>query len=111
MKHDADEGIATLHEGANDFVVKKYPAKVGPAVRRAVREAHAHRELKRTRQDLLKHAELLDLASDAIIICDAAGGITYWNNGAKRVDGWAREEALGRNVMSCWSRTPKRSAG
>lgn len=95
---DPDEGIATLDAGANDFVLKKYPAKLGPAVRRALKEAHAQRELKKTRQDLLKHAELLDLASDAIIICDAAGAITYWNNGAERIYGWVREEALGQNV-------------
>ena len=98
IESSKEEGIATLHAGANDFVLKEYPAKLGPAVRRAVREAHAHRELKKTRQDLLKHAELLDLASDAIIICDAAGGITYWNNGAERIYGWSREEALGQNV-------------
>ena len=95
---DAAEGIATLHAGANDFVRKEYLAKLGPAVRRALREAHAQRELKKTRQDLLKHAELLDLASDAIIICDAAGAITYWNNGAERIYGWVREDALGQNV-------------
>lgn len=93
-----DAGIATLHAGANDFVLKEYPTKLGPAVRRALNESRAQRDLQNIRRDLLQHAELLDLASDAIIICDAGGAITYWNRGAERIYRWNREEALGRNV-------------
>ncbi|MEO6871869.1 MAG: response regulator [Chthoniobacterales bacterium] len=93
-----DEGIATLKTGANDFVLKKYISKLAPAIRRAIEEAHAQRDLQNMRQDLVQHAELLDLASDAIIICDASEAITYWNNGAERIYGWSREEAIGRNV-------------
>ena len=46
----------------------------------------------------MQHAELLDLANDAIVISDAAGKISYWNRGAERMYGWSREEAAGRNV-------------
>ncbi len=98
VESNPNEGIATLHAGASDFVLKEYPAKLGPAVRRALNEARAQRDLQKTRRDLVKHAELLDLASDAIIICDAAGVITYWNNGAERIYGWGRDDALGQNV-------------
>jgi PAS domain S-box-containing protein len=93
-----DEGIATLNDGANDFVLRRYISKLAPAVRRAVEEARAQRDLRNMREDLVQHAELLDLASDAIIICDASEAITYWNNGAERIYGWSREEAIGRNV-------------
>ncbi len=93
-----DEGIAILNAGASDFVRKEYLSKLGPAVRRALREARAERDLQNVRRDLLQHAELLDLASDAIVICDSTGGITYWNRGAERIYGWKREEALGENV-------------
>ncbi|HEX3816936.1 MAG TPA: response regulator [Chthoniobacterales bacterium] len=93
-----EEAIATLNAGANDFVLKDYLTKLGPAVRRAMREARAQRDLQNMRQELLHHAELLDMASDAIIICSAAGGITYWNRGAERIYGWKRDEAIGRNV-------------
>src|SRR5438105_1818750 len=41
---------------------------------------------------------MLDLAGDTIIICDAAGLISYWNRGAERIYGWKRDAVMGRNV-------------
>ncbi len=93
-----EEGIAALSAGAADFVRKEYLSKLAPAIRRALREARAQRDLEEIRRELLQHAGLLDLASDALIICDATGAITYWNRGAERIYGWQREEALGQNV-------------
>ncbi len=46
----------------------------------------------------MDQAELLDGASDAIILTDAHGTITYWNQGACRTYGWEKTEALGQNV-------------
>jgi PAS domain S-box-containing protein len=43
-------------------------------------------------------AELLEFANDAIILTDAGGRITYWNNGACRIYGWEKKDALGQNV-------------
>jgi diguanylate cyclase (GGDEF)-like protein/PAS domain S-box-containing protein len=37
-------------------------------------------------------------AQDAIIMLDAAGHIAFWNQAAERIFGYAREEALGRNL-------------
>jgi PAS domain S-box-containing protein len=95
---DPEHAIATLSAGATDFVLKRHLSKLVPAVQRALRETGAQRDLQHVRQELLHHAELLDLASDAIIISDAAGLISYWNCGAERIYGWKREEAVGRNV-------------
>ena len=47
---------------------------------------------------LRDRAELLESASDAIILTDAEGIITYWNRGAYRVYGWENKEALGQNL-------------
>ena len=46
----------------------------------------------------MDQAELLEAASDAIILTDAQGVITYWNEGARRVYGWEKSEALGQNA-------------
>jgi len=46
----------------------------------------------------MEQAGLLDAASDAIILTEADGTITYWNQGACRSYGWEKKEALGQNV-------------
>jgi PAS domain S-box-containing protein len=48
------------------------------------------------RNEILRHqALLLDMASDTIFIRDGEDRITYWNQGAERLYGWSKEEALG----------------
>ena len=47
---------------------------------------------------LRDRAELLEFASDAIILTDARGVITYWNTGASRIYGWKSRQALGKNL-------------
>lgn len=47
---------------------------------------------------LRERAELLELASEAIMVVDAQGSIRYWNSGAERFYGWDREEAIGQSV-------------
>lgn len=41
-------------------------------------------------------ARLLDLANDAIFVKAPDGTISYWNQGAERLYGWSKAEALGR---------------
>jgi PAS domain S-box-containing protein len=47
---------------------------------------------------LAEQTELLELALDAVILTDADGRIISWNQGAARMYGWQKEEALGENV-------------
>ncbi|CAN5272396.1 hypothetical protein BH10PLA2_BH10PLA2_10180 [soil metagenome] len=53
---------------------------------------------KRAEEALRRQAELLDLATDSIMIRDLDDVIVYWNQGAEHVYGWTREEAVGQNV-------------
>jgi len=55
-------------------------------------------ELEQNAAQLAYQAKLLDLANDAIFIRNAADKISYWNEGAERLYGWARGEVLGRSV-------------
>jgi PAS domain S-box-containing protein len=48
-------------------------------------------------EDLLRErADLLELASEAILVRDFAGMVQYWNAGAEALYGWPRGEALGK---------------
>ncbi len=87
-----------LRAGATDFILKEHLPRLAPSILRIIQETHTQRDLEKARQELLRHAELLDLANDAIVISDAAGKISYWNRGAERMYGWSREEATGCDV-------------
>ncbi|MCC3453153.1 MAG: PAS domain S-box protein [Microcoleus sp. PH2017_29_MFU_D_A] len=52
-------------------------------------------ERKRTEQALQQNLQMLDLASDALIVRDIDGTINYWNQGAQRMYGFTKQEALG----------------
>ena len=52
-------------------------------------------ERKRTEQILEQNLQMLDLASDALIVRDIDGTINYWNQGAQRMYGFTKQEALG----------------
>src|SRR6266851_3050543 len=56
------------------------------------------RERKTQERVLTAQARLLDLSTDAIIVRDAEDRVTYWNKGAEKIYGYAREEALGKVV-------------
>jgi PAS domain S-box-containing protein len=51
---------------------------------------------KRTEETLKEQAALLELAHDAIMVCDFEDRVTFWNRGAKDAYGWSAEEAFGR---------------
>jgi len=42
--------------------------------------------------------QLVELAGDAIMVCDAAGFIVLWNNASERIFGFTEEEALGKSL-------------
>jgi PAS domain S-box-containing protein len=56
------------------------------------------REMKQAQRTITEQAALLDEAQDAIMVNDLRGKIRYWNQGAERIFGWTKEEAVGRRV-------------
>ena len=84
------------------------------SVKKGLEERVAERthELEQKTSQLASQARLLDLANDAILVRDAAGRITYWNDGAQRLYGWNKEEALGGSTQELLqNRIPDRYFG
>jgi PAS domain S-box-containing protein len=52
-------------------------------------------ERKTTEHKIQEQANLLGLASDAIVVCGLDEKIQYWNKSAERLYGWTAEEAIG----------------
>lgn len=55
-------------------------------------------ELEQSASELLQKATMLDLANDGIFLRDFDGKISYWNEGAERLYGWTKAEAIGRST-------------
>jgi PAS domain S-box-containing protein len=53
---------------------------------------------KQMEQTLKERADLMDLASEAIIVRNLDGTIRFWNSGATALYGWSAEEAIGSNL-------------
>jgi two-component system, cell cycle sensor histidine kinase and response regulator CckA len=56
-------------------------------------------ERKRAEERIREQAALLDKAQDAIIVRALDHRILYWNQGAERIYGWTRDEAVGRTAQ------------
>ncbi len=55
-------------------------------------------ELRLSEMEFRKRAELLELATEAIMERDLEGMIRFWNAGAENLYGWRRDEVLGQDM-------------
>jgi PAS domain S-box-containing protein len=55
-------------------------------------------ELRRNQEQFRTRAELLELATEAIVMRDLDGQLVFWNSGAEHLYGWKREEVLGKDL-------------
>jgi two-component system, NtrC family, sensor kinase len=62
------------------------------------RVAERTEELRLREEQFRTRADLLDLASEAIMVRDLNGAIRFWNAGAEQLYGWKREEVLGKDI-------------
>jgi PAS domain S-box-containing protein len=75
------------------FDVRAYPSTLGLAVyfRDITADVEAEARLR-------EQAALLDRARDAILVRDLDHQITFWSQGAERLYGWSKADALGASV-------------
>lgn len=76
------------------------------ALKREVEERTQAELALRTREAELQ--SVLDLAPDGIVVIDAVGQITKFNDAAEQMTGWSEAEVLGRNV-NCLMPEPHRT--
>jgi PAS domain S-box-containing protein len=67
-------------------------------------------ERKQAEEQIAEQAAFLDKARDAILVRDLAGKILFWNEGARRMYGWASQEVVGRNISELLYRDPTKFA-
>jgi len=83
---------------AEDELRKAHDELEGRVQERTAALAEKTASLEQKQNELLEQAQMLDLANDAIFVRTVADTISYWNEGAERVYGWTKEEAIGRSA-------------
>lgn len=92
-KGDREIDIEAMKAGAADYLEKTQLS--APLLERSIRYAL---ERQHTQQQLREQADLLDVATDAIVVRSLDDKILYWNKGAERLYGWQAQEAIGKNA-------------
>ncbi|MCU1261724.1 MAG: hypothetical protein JWO80_4609 [Bryobacterales bacterium] len=91
----AEAGLLQAH-GELEIRVRERTAELAAANERLRVEIG---ERRRAEEVLRNQASLLNLAHDAILVCDMNGDITFWNPGAEETYGWPGQEALGKSAQ------------
>jgi two-component system, cell cycle sensor histidine kinase and response regulator CckA len=92
-----EQVVESLKSGATDFVLKNRLNRLGPAVHRALREAHERKERQRAEERVRVQSSALEAVANGIILTDAAGKILFGNKAFCAMTGYALEEILGKN--------------
>jgi PAS domain S-box-containing protein len=93
--------LKAMQQGAQDYLVK---GKVtGDLLARSLRYAI---ERQRSEQKIREQAALLDITTDAMLVCDLQHKIVFWNKGAERLFGWQAAEVFGQSANQFLYRKP-----
>jgi PAS domain S-box-containing protein len=96
--------IESLKSGATDYVLKQWPDRLVPAVRRALSEAEERARREQAETELFrreKYFRALTLNSlDLLTVLSDTGDYKYHSPSVKHVLGYEPEELAGRNVFS-----------
>jgi PAS domain S-box-containing protein len=66
--------------------------------RKRPKAVRPERRGRQQQQETVRQLELLDLASDSIMIRDLDDRIVFWNQGAERLYGWKKEQVVGQVI-------------
>ncbi|MBC8139775.1 MAG: PAS domain S-box protein [Fibrella sp.] len=91
--------VQAIKRGANDYLLMDRLGRLGSAVQSALDQRRFRKAERSAREELARDALLLATVRDSIVVTDLDGIVTYWNEGATRLFGWAAKEMLGRHYM------------
>ncbi|MGF1933699.1 MAG: response regulator [Nostoc sp. ChiQUE02] len=94
---DWEIDIEAMKAGAADYLEKSQ--LTAPLLERSIRYAI---ERKQTEQKIREQAALLDVATDAIFVCDLDDKILFWNKAAESLYGWKKEQAINKKTRVLW---------
>lgn len=98
-----DNAVELLRRGATDYVGKARLERLGPVLRRALREAD-ERQARALAERQLRHADItfariVDSMRDyAVILLDDTGRVQFWNRAAAAIFGYDAQEIVGRSA-------------
>ncbi len=99
-----EAAIESLKAGAMDYVLKQWPERLVPAVRRALREAGERQSRLRAESALARRESrfraLSENALDVVSVLDQQGNFTYNSPSVERVLGYKPEELQGQNAFA-----------
>ena len=97
----AERAHREIANGADDFIRKDhFDAYTLERRLRCVIDRH------RAAERIGEQASIIDLAHDAILVCDLEDRVLFWNRGAENLYGWTAAEALGRIAGELLCRPP-----
>jgi two-component system cell cycle sensor histidine kinase/response regulator CckA len=96
--------IESLKHGATDYVLKQWPERLVPAVRRALDEANERRQRKQAETELIRREKyfrnLTANSLDVLTILSREGLFQYNSPALKRVLGYDPEDLAGKNAFA-----------
>jgi PAS domain S-box-containing protein len=98
-----EAAIESLKCGATDYVLKQWPDRLVPAVRRAIKEAAERKQRRQAETELSRREKyfraLTENALNILSIVDREGVFTYHSPSVKNVLGYEPEELVGRSAF------------
>lgn len=96
--------IESLQAGATDYVLKQWPDRLVPALRRAVQEASERKQRRQAETELHRREKyfraLTENTLDVLTILDREGVYRYNSPSIKRVLGYEPKDLAGHNAFS-----------
>ena len=96
--------IESMRMGATDYVLKQWPDRLVPAVRRALREAEEHARRRQAETELISREKYLRALTynslDILSILNREGVFQYNSSSLTRMLGYEAQELIGKTVFA-----------